>query len=310
MDYKKGKYSVHLTNEKNQSLINQDVEFTINGRTYIMQTDDKGIASLNINLYPGNYPISYKYLGNIGYSPCSGESRVIVVYASVKLNSDDMNISYDSNSYYSVELTRADGEELAKRDINLEISGNGKVIKQTITTYENGVAKFFIDLSPGEYIFKSSFRENYFEEGFIQNKIIITKANIIFESKDLILNRKGESFLVTLINNETQKPISNQEVEISINGPTYLRTTDNYGTANLPINLDEKNYTIYYKFKGNEGYYENEGFKNILMKNIKLNAQLTPLNYNISRKGTEFKVLLEDINGIPLKNEIVYIKIN
>ena len=63
LEYKNGAYKVEL-HEKNGSLaVNKTVTFNINGRFYNRTCDSKGIASININLLPGNYIITAEYDG-------------------------------------------------------------------------------------------------------------------------------------------------------------------------------------------------------------------------------------------------------
>ena len=52
-----GAYEVTLTDKNGNPLAGQDVQFIINGVTYIRTTDENGIAKLNITLNPGTYNI-------------------------------------------------------------------------------------------------------------------------------------------------------------------------------------------------------------------------------------------------------------
>ena len=63
LEYKNGKYTVEL-HEKNGTLAaNKTISFNINGVFYNRTSDDKGIASLSINLLPGNYIITGEFEG-------------------------------------------------------------------------------------------------------------------------------------------------------------------------------------------------------------------------------------------------------
>lgn len=309
MDYKDGKYSVKLIDENKNPLSNRYIQYNIYGMTYKRITNSDGISSLNINLNPNIYKISYKFLGDLGNSKSEGQSTITVKPAKTKLNGENCNVKFNDGSYYSIELLNNKNKPIKNAVIKTDIISKNKIKTIYSRTYENGIAKLKIDLNPGKYIFKSSFSQVGYKNSYVENKIIVDKQRTILESQNYILNRKGEGFLVSLKNSENKMPISNQKVEISCCGKTYTKMTNEYGIARLNINLNYGDYIITYKFKETSGYYGSEGVKNLKMKNIKLGTTLTPLNSNITRKGTEFKVLLKDQNGIPLKNQCINIKI-
>ena len=63
-------YSAKFVDAKGNLLTNANVTFNINGVFYTKTTNDKGIAGLNIRLYPGNYiitainPVNGEQIGN------------------------------------------------------------------------------------------------------------------------------------------------------------------------------------------------------------------------------------------------------
>lgn len=60
-------------------LANQNIVFEIHGVTYTRVTNFNGITSLNINLNPGTYPCTVKYLGDSAYNPITHEVLVRVL---------------------------------------------------------------------------------------------------------------------------------------------------------------------------------------------------------------------------------------
>lgn len=221
----------------------------------------------------------------------------------------NLNIDYGI-TYYSVKLVDKDNDILFNKTVKTQIIKDNKEIKTCYSnTYEDGMIKILINLNPGKYIFKNSFTEDGYKNSYLENVVTVNKVNTYLNSNNLLLNRKGEKFEVTLKDKKTSRPISNQKIDIIACGVKYTKITNEKGVAGLNINLREGKYLLNYEFKGTEGYSGAKGSKIVEVKNIKLNTILTPLNLNIPRKGNEYKVLLKDSNGIPLKGENVFIKV-
>ena len=304
MEYKNGKFNVTLLNEKNNPVSGEAIEFTIVGMKYYRNTDINGVAGLNINLNIGNYPIQYRYRG-------LEESKMITVTPiSYSIKSADINASYNDFSYFCIELTK-NGENLENKQIKTDIYQNNKLIDTVYSnTYNNGIAKFIINLKPGKYHFKSTCTEPNYGENYTDSIVEVKKGNLYAISSDLKLNRKGEYFKITLKNNSTGFPVANETVEIKICGVSYYRTTDENGIAKLKINLNNGIYTADYEFKENNCFNKIKGTNKITVDDFKLETILTPLNTEITEKGSPLKVKLTDSNQIELKNQKIEFAVN
>lgn len=68
------KHEVQLTDKNSNPIAGQEVVMYINGKRYEKFTDYKGIAWININLYPGTYKNTYHFVGNAQFNridiPC------------------------------------------------------------------------------------------------------------------------------------------------------------------------------------------------------------------------------------------------
>ena len=71
-------YSCKLTNTYNEPMTFEPVLITINGITYIRDTDEEGIARLNIKLSTGEYPITATYNGNGLNAATTTNNKVVV----------------------------------------------------------------------------------------------------------------------------------------------------------------------------------------------------------------------------------------
>ena len=66
MKFKDGSvYSVHLTDGNGVPVVNASIIFNVHGVSYIITTNEDGIASLPINLNPGTYTITATYVKTI-----------------------------------------------------------------------------------------------------------------------------------------------------------------------------------------------------------------------------------------------------
>lgn len=304
MEYKSGKYSVKLVNSNNISLSNQKIIFTINGVEYTRITNSTGDASLNINLNPGQYQIRYRFEETTGYSGSSGSNMINIRENKIILTGLNKNIIFDSDETYMIELTD-DGEPVKDIAVKSDIYKDSKLIttfnSQTIT---DGIARVELDLDPGTYEIRSIITQGGYICSPLIDKITVTAQNLTAESRDLILNQKGNYFTVNLKNKATNQNVDGEEVEFTINGVSYIRVTDANGNAKLKINLEEGEYIIQWKYVGSKGYNEISGSNKIIRNdNYNLETILTIPSTNMSKKGDIFEVILKDSNGLPVEGE-------
>ena len=133
----------------------ENVTFNINGVLYTRQTDEKGIAQLNINLQPGDYIISAEHKGSV----VSNNIKVLPV-----LNATDITMKYHDGTQFKVNLVNGQGRPYVNQTVTFNING----VFYNRVTDSSGMAKLNINLMPGEYIITSSYNGSS-----IANKITI-----------------------------------------------------------------------------------------------------------------------------------------
>lgn len=306
---KKQTYVLRVVDQNNRPVQNHEGSFEAGKYKCIFKTDKDGFATLNLTLPMGIYDVKLTSFISSGYMYSFGQSKIVVNRTDYNITSYDFETFVDSGLYYYVSVK--DGNNTPP-NVNLKtnIYKNGKYLK-TIGTkiHEDGIACIKLDLDPGTYMFKNHINLNY---GFpVYNEVMITikPAKVIVESSHLKLNRKGEYYTVTFRNSETGKGIANHQVHFKIKEVTYKTFTNEKGEAKLQINLINGNYPITYSFDGNSKYENVSGGNTIWKWEYTLDTTLTPLNNEIFRKGTYYQVILKDSNGIPLKNQLVYITV-
>lgn len=102
--------------------------------------------------------------------------------------------------------------------------------------------------------------------------------------------------------NENGTPLTNKNITFSVNGVSYIKTTDNNGTAKLNINLESGNYTII-----SYNPITNETITNNITVLSSINgSDLTKYFKN----ATQYSVTLYDKTGKALVNKTVRFNIN
>ena len=132
------------------------VSFNINGVFYTRQTNENGVAKLNINLPPGNYTITAEYEGCL----ISNNIEVLPV-----LFADDLIKQDRLNRPFVATLIDGQGNPYAGQTVTFNING---VMYKRVTDSE-GQAKLNINLPYGKYIITSTY------DGYsVSNEITIT----------------------------------------------------------------------------------------------------------------------------------------
>ena len=225
-------YYATFKDSQGNLLANASVSFNINGITYTRNTDDKGIAKMNINLNTGEYIITAS-------NQVTGERAAnnITVLSRFSENNDLIKY-YKNDSQYSVKIIGDDGNPVGAGEV-VTFNINGVLYNRT--TNESGYATLNINLVPGFYIITAEYKTCK-----ISNEIIVKP--VLFTSDLKMSYNDGSKFTASLLDGQG-KPYANQIVTFNINGVLYNRTTDILGEAKLNINLQSGEYLITSSYK-------------------------------------------------------------
>ena len=150
-------FYVKLVDFNNDSVASQNVTFNINGVFYTRQTNDDGIACLNINLNPGEYIITV-------IDPLTGLQMSYNITVLPVLYGMDVISYYDGTYDYLVKLVDEKGNALPNQIITFNING----LIYNSTTDAEGEARLFVSLMPGRYIVTAKYLSSE-----ISNNIVI-----------------------------------------------------------------------------------------------------------------------------------------
>ena len=206
-------------------LSNIDVTFNINGVFYTRQTDENGVARLNINLRPDVYILT-------AINSVSGESKGFNITVKSLIESNDLTKYYRNDSNFEVKIYNKDGTLAINKEVTFNING---VFYQK-TTDSNGIARLGIALRPGNYIITT------IVDGLdIGNNINVLPTLVTSDLSMKYLD--GSNFTVQTLDGQGN-PLAKQNISFNINGRFYYRVTDDEGMASLNIRLMPGEYII------------------------------------------------------------------
>ena len=241
MKYNDGsKFSVLVRDSNNKVLANKTVKFTLNGKTYTVNTNAKGIAHLKVGaLKPATYTVKYKYssIGSKDYN--YGSNKIVVSKQTATINAGDLVMKYKDGSVYKATLKDKSGNLL--KNITVKFTINGKTY--TKTTDSKGVAKLSIGLEIGYYSIKTTLSSNNYKANGVSKHVLVNGTK--FSAKELyVIPGKAVSYSVKLVDGKNN-PIKNKNVKFTVNGKTYTQATNSNGIAKVALGtLPKGDYTI------------------------------------------------------------------
>lgn len=140
--YKNGtQYQVKLLDSQGNAKANTTLSMNINGVFYERTTNSDGIATLSINLNPGDYIITVENLED--NSKISNNIKVLPT-----LVGQDVSMSSNDRKPYEVKLVDGRGNAIANEMISINING----VFYDRETDSSGIARLNINLDPNSYI--------------------------------------------------------------------------------------------------------------------------------------------------------------
>ena len=294
MKYSDGsKFSVTLKNSNNKALANKNVKLTLNGKTYTVKTNTKGVAYLNVGaLKPATYTVKYVYSSSGLKDYSYGSNKIVVSKQTATISARDLVMKYNDGSVYKVTIKGKSGNLLKNTTVKFTI--NGKTY--TKTTDSNGVAKLNIGLAIGYYTIKTSVSSTCYQANAVSKHILVNGTK--FSASELyVIPGNNVTYSVKLLDGKSN-PIKNTNVKFTVNGKTYTKSTNSNGVAKVALGvLSDGDYTI----KFSQGSYSgsskihvarsvtlsqiiasSKNVKNYIEHNSKLPATVKVGSYTIS----------------------------
>ena len=241
MLYKDGtRFVATLTDMNNNPLKNVKMGFVINNITYMRDTNDKGQASIPLNLVANEYNVLSYFIGDGNYLPVLTENTVVI---GSTISASDIVKYYKNDTQYTATFRNSDGSYLAK-GTQVDFNINGVHYHRSIRD-DMGNTLFNINLGPGKYILTAI---NANGEQIASNIEVLT---VFDEHNDIVKYYKNATqYCVSLLDGSGNPIGAGASVEFNINGVFYTRTTNESGIAKMNINLGEGDYIITATYNG------------------------------------------------------------
>ena len=279
------KFTATFLDSKGKPLKNTDVKFKIKGVTYKAKTDKNGVASIAINLKPGNYVV-YAIHPN-GYQT----SNKITVKSSI--TASNLKKYYRGSKKFKAQFFNSNGKVLKKKYITFKIKGYTYHKK----TNAKGIAYLKILSTPGTYKIKSINQKT----GEKKTRTITVLSPLSAKSMKVFDDVKS-NFKVTLHKPNGQLA-KNKKMAIYIGGTKKTVKTDSKGVATLKFKLSKGTYV----FRSVDPFTKYSVSKKVYVKLASIKA------YNIgavANVATTYDVTLYKQNGAVAKKTYMQITLN
>ena len=279
------RFIVNIKDSEGRPIAGQIVYITLNGRTYNKTTDNKGMASIGVNLNSGNYTATV----TVNETKLTAKITVLSTINGKNI----VKIFHNATQYY-VTARDSNGNYLPE-NTEIDFNINGVFYKRKVTG-DKGLAKLNINLIPNTYIITA-----YNTVTGERTSNNITVLSRLTENKNITMYEKNGTKYTVRVLDETGKAVgAGENVTFNINGVLYTRTTDSNGYAALNINLISGNYIITAMYGDSK-----------VANNIKILPRLVASNL-IKKYGTpdQFKAQLLDGKGNQVVGEKITFNIN
>ena len=300
--YYKGstQYSATFLDSQGNVLANRYVAIAVNGKSYKVKTDAKGVAKLSVNLKPGTYKV-------VSTDPITGYklSTTFKILSTISGTATTKKVAGDSKKFTATFL-KSNGKALAKKYIKIKLKGKTYKVK----TNSKGKATLSLkNLKKGTY--KVICYNNDGLSKTFKIKVYNKVSTKFTTSLYTFLKRDSKKIKVTLKNSLGYAPTKGKIIKIKINGKTYTKKTNSKGAVYLKLpSLKKGVYTVKYKFSGASHYKATSASNKVIIITTK-NAALTVKSTTSfgHGAGTPLKVAVT-AGGVPLIKRTVTFNIN
>ena len=256
------------------------------GNSGVVSVDENGVVTA---LKEGNSTVRVSVGGDGVYALNTTDVAVTVKKIPTEIIvGDDVDMKVGESAVVNATLSPADAGELdyTSSDVSVvSVNGIGE-----LTAVADGTAVITVSFAGDD---KYAAAENKTVEVTVAEYMVVS-------APDLIKYYGGsERFIVTL-KDKDNKAIANENVTITINGRTYIRTTNSNGEASMAINLDSGEYDVLSQYK------DYTVSSKVTVKSTISAKDVTKIFCN----GTQYYATFLDTKGNLLKNTAVGFNIN
>ena len=295
-----------LKDENDNPVENVNVSIKLDNETYVRTTDSNGQVILFADLLPKYYTASVVFAGDERYSSSYDSANVTVNKLATVLDASGFTTVYDDGKYLIANLTDVNGNAIENVNVSIKLD-NVTYIK---TTDANGQVSLFVDLSAKQYNALIAFDgDERYINSYINVPIVVNRLGTVLEASGFTTVYGDGKNLTAILKDVNGNPVENAEVSIKLDNVTYVKTTDADGQVKLFADLLPKYYTATVVFAGDNRYGSSYDYANVTVNKLGtvLNATGFTAYYG---EGKNLVATLKDVNGNPVENAEVSIKLN
>ena len=301
------KFTATFLKSNGKALAKKTIKFKINGKTYKVKTNSKGVAGLSLkNLKKGTYKItSYNADGLT-------KTNIVKVVKSTTTSLTTKTYTFLKSDTKKIKVTLLNKFGYAPgkgKIINFKVNGK----KYSAKTNANGVATLKLpSLKAGVYTVKYSFAgSGYYKKSSASNKVyIITTKNPTFTVKSTTTFGHGANTQFKVALTAGKVALAKRTVTLTLDGKTYTKTTDSSGVVSLPINLDVGKYTITYKNKAESKVNSKTGSTTITVRERTPTTLTWSSGTSFTQGSQSYNLLLKDSSNNALASKTVKLTVN
>ena len=217
----------------------------------------------------------------------------------VKIYAPDIELNEGEDRYLDMYFYDENSDPITSGEVALGVAGQVYDAK----VQNNGETRLKIRLPASVWPINVKFPN--FEEysPVVHSEIVVHEKMYLIEEKlntklyapnMTIYAHQEPDYLVRLTDNE-DNPLANEEITITVNDETYIKTTDKNGFASIFLELEPDVYPITVEFKGNGKHnpIKKESELKVLLRNIDRDVMI-----NIENLTMEFKVSKDKIDTL------------
>ena len=215
-------YEAEFLDKNGRVLADIEMEFKVDGTTYKVKTDNKGIAKLNAShLAVGEYTVE---ITNTLTHEVLNKSVTIVERL---INNKDITMDFVDGTSYTVTAIGDDGNPVGKGEVvGIKVNDRSYIA----TTDANGVAKLKINLNPAKYTITAEYAKYK-----VSNKLVV-KQTLKLVKKTVTVKKSAKSFkLKATLKWTSGKAIKGKQIVFKFQGKTYKAKTNSKGLAQVTL---------------------------------------------------------------------------
>lgn len=215
-------YEAVFTNQFGEVLVDTDVTFVVNGKSYTAKTESHGIAKLSETLPVGEYTVT-------SINPVTGEqvTKKLSIVPRLIYNKD-LTMDFVDGSHWDVLVIGDDGNPVSEGEI-IDIYVN--TIHYVAKTDKNGYAKLKINLNPATYHITAEYK-NYKVANTLKVKQTLKLV------KKTVTGKKGKKIILKAkLKWSNGKAIKGKKIVFKFRNKSYTAKTNSKGIAKVTIKV-------------------------------------------------------------------------